>query len=344
MKKIAIVVGIHTDAIDEESYPEWLQDIPNTLQKYSRERWGPGYYGLGSDIGVAYYVWKRSQTTPFQVDILRKQDIHLKKFNEYDYIIGLYEPYYLAIETEDSKEYKRYCSLIQKTSATFLQPLSLQKFVLNKQLYLTIMKQHGIPTMDFFGIAIRNTINETNLIKRIQRECDKWNTNTFITKPQPGGFGTGFRKWKLKDLLKNPKTLSTYLKQIQSQVKIEKPVLLFQKFVPEFEIQYEVRTYWILGKYSHSLGTMIHPDSLGTSGFEKVKYAYPPNEYPYDYLDSYDEEPGFLDASLITKLKKMGKQVIQHLPKDPTGIPFLIRIDFGCCLDNQKVCRDYFLK
>ena len=39
----------------------------------------------------------------------------------------------------------------------------------------------------------------------------------------------------------------------------------------------------------------------------------------------------------------MGKQVIQHLPKDPTGVPFLIRIDFGCCLDNQKVCRDYFL-
>jgi len=49
-----------------------------------------------------------------------------------------------------------------------------------------------------------------------------------------------------------------------------------------------------------------------------------------------------LDQSLLTKLNKSGQDVIKCLKKD-FGLPFLIRIDWGCCLPNDNVCRDFFL-
>ena len=60
-------------------------------------------------------------------------------------------------------------------------------------------------------------------------------------------------------------------------------------------------------------------------------------------FETYDDIPEVIEQKLVNKLKKFGKQVIHLLPKDPTGKPFLLRIDFGCCLDNHKICRDYFV-
>jgi len=35
--KVAIVVGIKTDAISEDRYPEWLSDIPQNLINKSKD-------------------------------------------------------------------------------------------------------------------------------------------------------------------------------------------------------------------------------------------------------------------------------------------------------------------
>ena len=82
MKHIAIIVGIKTDAISVENFPNWLSDIPDKLFNLSKERWGKGEYGLSSDIGIAYYLLKKSNTPTyknrFTVTILTKNDISLK--------------------------------------------------------------------------------------------------------------------------------------------------------------------------------------------------------------------------------------------------------------------------
>ena len=338
--KIAIVVGIKTDAISEDRYPEWLSDIPQQLVTKSRENWGGGEYGLASDIGIAYYVKKHSKD---DVDILTKKDISLTKFNEYDFIFGLYEPYYWSNETKDTNNYTKYNSIIKQTKATFCHPLSLQKFVLNKKLYMDTLKKHNIPVIDNISFPITNTMNTTTMIKKIETQCNKWGSPLFITKPQPGGFGVGFKKWNIDTIQKHKKQFDAYVKKIMSQVRIEKPLLLVQSFVPEFEKFYEVRTYWLNGKYSHSLGTIIDPSSLGVGGFEKVKFAYPENEYDEDEFETYEETPDVLDMKLINTLKKQGKKVLDIIPKDKTGVPFLFRVDFGCCINNKNVCRDYFV-
>ena len=43
---------------------------------------------------------------------------------------------------------------------------------------------------------------------------------------------------------------------------------------------------------------------------------------------------------IVNSADKVGKEVIETIPFDT---PFSLRIDFGCCLDNKKVCREYFI-
>ena len=59
MKTIGIVVGINTDAIDRENFPRWLEDIPDNIFDLSKEKWDKDYYGLSSDVGIAYYLLKK---------------------------------------------------------------------------------------------------------------------------------------------------------------------------------------------------------------------------------------------------------------------------------------------
>ncbi len=345
MKHIAIVVGIKTDAISIDNFPRWLQDIPDNIFNLSKERWGKNEYGLASDVGIAYYLLKKSFTPYYKkkytLTILTKKDISKKIFDQFDYIIGLYDPYYYALDTKISENYKKYNHIIQHTKAIFYQSLALQKFVLNKKLYLNILRNHGFPVLDTYSLKITDKMNSTQVLQKIKIYCSRWNTNIFITKPQPGGFGIGFKKWNLEKLQKNYKPLNNYLQKIKELPKIEAPYLLIQNFVPDFEQFYEIRTYWLCGKYSHSLGTIIDPLSLGTSGFEKVKYAYPKNEYPSDdIIEHMDNIPEIIDNKLIQHLKKIGSKIFHLLPEKN---PFIFRIDFGCCLQNKNICRDYFI-
>ena len=349
MIKVAIVVGINTDAIDpdkiDELYP-YLEDMPDKYFKLSKERWGQGDYGLASDMVTAYYM---IQNAPKNTDItiLTHKDVEVKKFNEFDVVIGLYDQFYHYTYKKDIKAFNHYNDVVKKSKTTFLPSLPLSKYVLDKTKYMKDLKKIGLPVVDTLSFSLQGKISSKTMLSKIEKKCSEslekggWNMNTFITKPEMVGFGSGFKKWKLDEVLDKPQKFNDYLKKMKS---MGYPKLLAQYFVQEFEQRYEVRTYWFNGKYSHSIGTIIDPDSLGVSGFEKVKFAYPKDEFVKDF--PYDEEsdtPDVLDQTLVNSLKRMGKKVFSILPKDKTGSPFILRIDFGCCLNNQKLCRDYFI-
>ena len=349
MIEVAIVVGINTDTLDpekiEEMYP-YLEDMPQKFFKLSKESWGQGDYGLGSDMATAYYMIHNSPQN-MNITILTSKDINVKKFNEFDFVIGFYDQFYHYTYKKDIKAFHQYNDIVKKSKTTFLQPPSLSNYILDKTKYMKDLKKIGLPVVDTLSFSLKGPIGVKAMLSKIEKKClgilDKggWNMNTFITKPEMVGYGTGFKKWKLDEVLDNPKKFNEYVKKMKS---MGYPKLLAQYFVQEFEQRYEVRTYWFNGKYSHSIGTIIDPDSLGVSGFEKVKFAYPENEFVKDF--PYDEdngEPDILDQKLVNSLKRMGKKVFSILPKDKTGLPFILRIDFGCCLNNQKLCRDYFI-
>ena len=39
----------------------------------------------------------------------------------------------------------------------------------------------------------------------------------------------------------------------------------------------------------------------------------------------------------------MGRKILKIIPQSKYGDPFIFRIDFGCCINNKNVCRDYFV-
>ena len=41
--------------------------------------------------------------------------------------------------------------------------------------------------MDNKSFLIKDNMNSTTMINKIKKQCAVWGTNTFITKPQPGG-------------------------------------------------------------------------------------------------------------------------------------------------------------
>ena len=127
--KVGIVVGINTDAISEDRFPKWLEDIDDKTFNLSKEKWEDDY-GLSSDVAIAHYVKKFYKEA--DVEILTKKDVTLKRFNEFNVIFGFYCPYYNAHKLKSSEGYKKYNEIIKKTTAIFCQPLELQKFVLNK--------------------------------------------------------------------------------------------------------------------------------------------------------------------------------------------------------------------
>ena len=93
--------------------------------------------------------------------------------------------------------------------------------------------------------------------------------------------------------------------------------LLIQSYIGEFLKYHEIKTIWINGKFQYAYG-------------QKVK------------AETEDVVQSKLDQKLLKELKKKGKEVMELLSKD-FGTPFLLRIDWGCCLQNDSVCREYFL-
>ena len=78
MLNVGITVGINTDAISEENFPNWLEDIDDKTFNLSKEKWDDNYYGLGSDIAVAYYVKKFCNSKCISAKAISVWNINIK--------------------------------------------------------------------------------------------------------------------------------------------------------------------------------------------------------------------------------------------------------------------------
>ena len=93
--------------------------------------------------------------------------------------------------------------------------------------------------------------------------------------------------------------------------------LLIQPFVSEFLKFYEIKTIWLNGKFQYAYGQKV------TSEVD-------------DLLQDQ------IDPKLLRMLINKGKTVIELLQKN-FETPLIVRIDWGCCLQNDNICRDYYL-
>ena len=259
------------------------------------------------DIAI-YALAKHYSPKEVEIIPLWKLEYSKKDMDECDIIYCIYEFTY-AIRDYGIEGYKKYMKLIKNTKAKVYPSYKLQNFVKSKQRYMNYFKKKGFPIMDtiFFNLKNHTLRDCKELEKNIE---NRFEGLKIYCKPELGGFAEGSKLFTTI----TTKSLHKYVKML---VKKGYQKLLIQPYIEEFTKFWEYKMIFIQGKYSYCYGANVRGD-VG---------------------EALESE---LDKTLLRKLKKMGKEIIDCISKD-FGIPFLLRVDFGCCLQNDNICRDYFL-
>lgn len=311
-KKIGIIVGIFDDeCMNYKLYPE-LKNIPKDVRELSEKNGKPA-----SDVSIAYLAQKKYKNK--NIDILTADDINVSKFKEYDMVIGLFEATNLSI-TEGYDAFKEYLRVVRKSGVRFYPHPDFIDFAAHKFKWIKHLEKHGLPVLD--TIAIRNDKGIT-YAKDVLKQVEKKGWGEFITKPQVSAYSVGFKKWKPNT---TPQQLQKYIRNNYEDNMGDK--ILVQRYVKEFHEFYEIRTYWINNKYRYAIGTIIEHSNTKSNGRLNILYDLP------------ESEGGNIENHVMKKLKFFGNKALKCIPYDTS---LIVRIDFGCCIDNKKNCREYFI-
>ena len=107
------------------------------------------------------------------------------------------------------------------------------------------------------------------------------------------------------------------------------PGFVCQETMMGFKEHYEVKSFWINGEFKYYVA-MKAADKVFS---ESKIYGSNPEEF------------GKVSPKVLKQIKGMGRKVVDLFPKmNPHSEPPLyLRIDFGCCIENKNVCREYFI-
>lgn len=323
--KILYVVGKQGDNYPKKytsKYaPLWLKkELPNFIEFVNEED-----REVPTDVSMAMYLsYKHPDDT---VDcIIGDEIVSKRQLDPYDVVFVVYDATEIfncgGRQKTCPLQVKKYENAIKNTSAFVYPYPSFQKYILRKPKYYSDLKRAGIPVAEFIEIIPKNIVGNIESFRDIIKRKG-W--KGIIIKPSYAAYGLGIRVFKNIDRTKN-KTLKKWFIQLD---KYGFPTVTVQEFIPTFGKHFEIRTYWISGKYAYSVGTLTS-SIKGPSGIK------------IDDQDTFVSEGGKLPDKIKKKLLVLGKEVMKSIIQYPYPHP-LLRIDFGCCLNN-KYCDDtYFV-
>lgn len=327
--KIAFIVGKQVDYFPykytSRKAPKWLKEGAKEYKDFLTED-----NEVPSDVAMAAYIigkYKDSEVTLFDGnDVL---NISAKELNEYDLVVIIYDPvevFYCESKTGTCPNISKHLERItRRTKAFVLPPPDFHGYIIHKTRYYADLLKAGIPVVPFFHLKFKGSSKKIpELLKRINKR--KW--KGVIVKPSYAGYSMGIKV--LKNIARTQKTtIERYLKKME---KMGYPDATVQEFVPSFGKNYEVRTYWINGKYSHSVATLTESVGKSNQGLSLEDITVPKSQ------------GGTLSDSIITKLKPIGRKVLKALPiYKEFGTQPMIRIDFGCCIKGYSCLESYFV-
>tara|TARA_B100000131_G_scaffold319978_1_gene366996 strand:- start:581 stop:1588 length:1008 start_codon:yes stop_codon:yes gene_type:complete len=304
MKKIGVTIGTEIEPISKGYYKKHKKIFDEVMEELELESTDEISYDIQQYALIKKFASKNIEVVP-----LWKLEYTKKDLDELDLIYVIYESTFV-LRDYGSKGVKKYKTMMKNTKSIVTPDSKFQEFVLSKKTYMSYFKKKNIPIMDtiFYNINKykKNKSEANKLINRIQNKFE----GPIYCKPELGAFAQGSKMFKNI-------TLTSFKKYLDSLIKYGYQDLLIQPYVSEFLKFYEIKTIWMNGKYQYAYGTKV-------------------------LANSEDAQEKDLDQKLLKELKKKGKEVIDILSKD-FNLPFIIRIDWGCCLMNDNVCRDYFL-
>lgn len=304
MKKIGVTIGSEIEPISKGYYQKHKKIFDEVMDELELESIDEISYDIQQYTLIKKHAPKNIEVIPLWKLEYTKQDL-----DELDLIYIIYESTFV-LRDYGPEGVKKYKNMMKNTKSIVTADSQFQEFVVSKKKYMTYFQKKGIPIMDtiFFNInKYKKNKNESNkLLTRIQNKFE----GPIYCKPELGAFAQGSKMFKNI-------TLQSFKKYLDSLIKYGYQDLLIQPYVSEFLKFYEIKTIWMNGKYQYAYGTKV-------------------------LANSEDAQEKDLDQKLLKTLKKKGEEVIKILSKD-FDLPFIIRIDWGCCLMNDNVCRDYFL-
>jgi len=310
MKRIGIILGTETSPIEGlgKEFNQYYKKHKKHFDLALKDLELNSLEDLSYDIQI-YALLKKNAPQNVEIVPLWKLDYTKKDLNSLDLVFGLYEFTY-ALQDYGYEGVTKYLNLMRNTKSILCPNYKLQTFVMNKQTYTNYLKKHNFPVLDtlFFNVDLYKK-DKKEVKKLYEKITNKFNGPVFC-KPELGGFAKGTKFFKKVTL----KSLDQYLNQL---IKLEYKKLLIQSYIGEFAKYDEIKTIWINGKFQYAYGMKV----MGNEGVNKQSK---------------------LDNKLLKELNKTGKEIIKRLTID-FGLPFLLRIDWGCCLPNNNLCRDYFV-
>ena len=263
---------------------------------------------LTYDIQI-YALLRKYAPKNVEIVPLWKTEYTKKELDELDLIFCIYEFTY-ALRDNGEEGLKKYLRLMRSTTSDVIPSSEFQRFVLSKKRYMKYFKNNDIPIMETIFYSLQKYSNNKSDSKVLLEKINNKFTGPIYCKPELGGFAEGSKLFKKLTLNK----LNNYL---DSLIKSGYKHLLIQPYIDEFLKFYEIKTIWLNGKYQYSYGQKVNAESD-------------------DIMESE------IDKRLIKQLKKKEKKLLNYYQRI-LGHLFFLRIDWGCCLQNDNICRDYFL-
>lgn len=330
MLDIAFLVGKESDVCKytrrQRKIPKWLKEGSGDFMEFVNDDGS-----IPSDVGIAMYILTHYDNCmitlykPYNKDKITKKDL-----DQHDVVFVIYDPIevfhcFLPGRKTCPKDRVQFEKVLKSTKAFVCPPPAFHKYIIDKPRYYTTLKNAGLPVAPFFqqkAPSITTLKDATSFLDKIKKK----NWKGAIVKPSYAGYSIGLKPFRSIHRTQ-PKTVLKYMKKLAKEGFQN---LTVQEFIPSFSKHYEIRTYWILGKYAFSVGTLV--GSVGSGQND--------GSLPVDDEDTFESEGGSLDDKLLKKLKVIAKQVLRALDYFPYTQPML-RIDFGCCLRSDS-CDDTF--
>lgn len=323
--KILFLVGKQTDyhpkKYTSRSAPKWMKEELDNFEDFVDE----DEEMVPSDVAMAMYLSYKHPRD--EIDCMFGDKIKSTKvLNEYDVVYVVYdmtEVFNCGERKTCPAETKKLERMLKATTAFVFPYPDYHKYIVDKPKYYADLKRANIPVVPFFRDTPTKVLSN---VKAFREKIEKKGWEGVIIKPSYAGYSSGIKVFKHFSRTKD----STIKTAMQKLKKLGFPAFTVAEFVPTFGKHFEIRTYWINGKYAYAVATLT--EAVGKAGGLNVSDE-----------DTFRSEGGKLPDALKTQLKVTGKEVIKALPQYQYGHP-IMRIDFGCCIETSKECEaSYFV-
>ena len=297
-------IGVLIGTDDEPVSNKYYRENKKLLQVLTQYEYDISDY-IPYDAAIFAEIHSEGKKNNFEVVPLFGHDLSLQECNECDFIFCVYEGVYSFFDG-GMKHYQKHMNILKKTSARVYPSHKTQDFIIQKHKYMKYLTRKGYTIIPTYYISLKS-INYNSMMRFIEKN----NIDIAAIKPELGSFKKGF------ETIPNP-TIQSLKKAIQPLQKKGYKNLLLQPFVEEFNKFGEIKTYWI---------------------HQKNIYSY--KQQWKDGEGVFSDESS-IETDVLKECLHIGKQLLLDIGEDIE--PLLhCRIDFACCMNNEKRCREYFI-